>query len=124
MPKTKADWLSVWAVVARHVVSIVTTLALLGGTLWFIVKPHAAEFVAGVLKVEVGAQIAAERADARYAASDTVAQIEQRTRRLELRLEEESSTGGRIEADIETLKQLQRESRDDIKQILRSLQSR
>lgn len=100
----------------RHVATVTGSLAISLGLIWNISRPHAEIFVKEVVAQE------------RFASQSALDSIDDRAKRLEKaskdmleRQEEQAVVQGRLEADLSILKELQKEQREDIKNILKAV---
>lgn len=100
----------------RHLVASLTTLTLCMGILWAFVRPHAEEFIKETVRTE---NFAAQKSlDAVSALAD---QMDEQIKALNRSIASQNKVQTRVEADVSILKELQKEQRDDIKLILRTV---
>lgn len=90
----------------RSALPHVATFILIVGLAWGVARPHAEEFIDGRIKDQV---------------DERLGTLERQIQSLDRSQSEERLARQRIESDLATLKDLQRESRSDVKEILRAL---
>lgn len=93
----------------RHLFTSMGTLILCVGVLWSIAQPHAEDFIKKTVNSE------------QFATRLSLDELQRRVNEVLVKQNEQERFQERMKSDIDIIKELQREQRKDIKDLLRSL---
>jgi peptidoglycan hydrolase CwlO-like protein len=97
--------------VGRHLLASLSSILVILGLLWTIARPHAEEMIRGTVRSE------------QFATKEELEELNTRLKALDPKLNELSAQQRVMNSEFDTMQELQREQRNDLKTILRSIRS-
>lgn len=113
MPNTSASnfWNETLSPLLRHCFTSLGTIALCVTLIWTVAQPHAEDFIKRTVNTE------------QFATRLSLDELQRRVSEVLVNQSESVKTQERLKTDIEIIKELQREQRKDIKDLLRSIRN-